>query len=326
MKTKYLLIMLAAASIPVSCNMQEQRKPEEWAIVLHAGAGGSQAMAAEDEASYCIFLNEALEQGKTILASGGSALDAVEATVIYLEDCPLFNAGKGAVMTSDGRHELDASIMDGRDLSAGAVAGLTDVKNPIKAARLVMEKTPHVLLIGEGASYFAREQGLEIVPNSYFTTESSKDELEKALAEKRTGAPMGTVGCVALDCEGNIAAATSTGGMTGKKWGRVGDVPIIGASTIADNNFVGVSSTGHGELWIRRSVAHDIYALMDYKGLSLKDAVHEVIWNKIDKMEGSGGGVICIDRFGTIVMDFNTHIMYRAWATASGESGAAVNK
>ena len=161
-------------------------------------------------------------------------------------------------MTSDGRHELDASIMDGRDLSAGAVAGVTDIKNHIKAARLVMEKTPHVLLIGEGASYFAREQGLEMVPNSYFSTESAKVELERALEEKRTGAPMGTVGCVALDMEGNIAAATSTGGMTGKKWGRVGDVPIIGASTIADNNFVGVSSTGHGELWIRRSVAHDI--------------------------------------------------------------------
>jgi len=325
MKTKFLLVLIAAASMLISCKQQVQPEREEWAIVLHGGAGGSHAMSTEDEAAYCIFLNEALEQGKTILASGGSALDAVQATVIYLEDCPLFNAGKGAVMTSDGRHELDASIMDGRDLSAGAVAGVTDIKNPIKAARLVMEKTPHVLLIGEGASFFAREQGLEIVPNSYFTTESSKVELERALAEKRTGAPIGTVGCVALDREGNIAAATSTGGMTGKKWGRVGDVPIIGASTIADNNFVGVSSTGHGELWIRRSVAHDIYALMDYKGLSLKDAVHEVIWNKIDKMEGSGGGVICIDRFGNIVMDFNTHIMYRAWAKASGESGAAVN-
>lgn len=326
MKTNYIWMLLAALLIPISCNQQVETEREEWAIVLHGGAGGSKAMSAEDEASYSIFLNEALEQGKTILVSGGSALDAVEATVLYLEDCPLFNAGKGAVMTSDGRHELDASIMDGRDLSAGAVAGVTDIKNPIKAARLVMEKTPHVLLIGEGASYFAREQGLEMVPNSYFSTESAKVELERALEEKRTGAPMGTVGCVALDMEGNIAAATSTGGMTGKKWGRVGDVPIIGASTIADNNFVGVSSTGHGELWIRRSVAHDIYALMDYKGLSLKDAVHEVIWNKIDKMEGSGGGVICIDRFGNIVMDFNTHIMYRAWAKASGESGAAVNR
>jgi beta-aspartyl-peptidase (threonine type) len=326
MKTKFFLMLLVAASIQVSCNLQVQTEPEEWAIVLHAGAGGTEAMPAEDEAAYCIFLNEALEQGKSILISGGSALDAVEATVLYLEDCPLFNAGKGAVMTSDGRHELDASIMDGRDLSAGAVGGVTDIKNPIKAARLVMEKTPHVLLIGEGASYFAREQGLEIVPNSYFSTERSKIELERALAEKKTGSPIGTVGCVALDREGNIAAATSTGGMTGKKWGRVGDVPIIGASTIADNNFVGVSSTGHGELWIRRSVAHDIYALMDYKGLPLKDAVHEVIWNKIDKMEGSGGGVICIDRFGNIVMDFNTHIMYRAWAKASGDSGAAVNK
>ena len=166
MKTKFLLVLIAAASMLISCKQQVQQEREEWAIVLHGGAGGSHAMSTEDEAAYCIFLNEALEQGKTILVSGGSALDAVQATVIYLEDCPLFNAGKGAVMTSDGRHELDASIMDGRDLSAGAVAGVTDIKNPIKAARLVMEKTPHVLLIGEGASFFAREQGLEIVPNS----------------------------------------------------------------------------------------------------------------------------------------------------------------
>lgn len=326
MHKKLIFLILACAMVLSSC---EEQKPtvqkEEWSIVLHAGAGGSQLMPKDTEDQYKIFLNEALTVGKTILENGGSALDAVEQTVVYLENCPLFNAGKGAVMTMDGRHELDASIMDGSNLMAGAVAGVTDIKNPVKAARLVMERTPHVLLIGEGASAFAGEQGLEIVPNSYFTTEGKKVELAKLLVQHAQGEPHGTVGCVALDKNGNIAAATSTGGMAGKKWGRVGDAPIIGASTIANNDVVGVSSTGHGELWIRQSVAHDIYALMAYKGLSLKEAAHEVIWNKIDKMEGSGGGVICIDKNGEIVMEFDTKVMNRAWAKSSGECGAAVN-
>lgn len=328
MTNKILLLFLVIPFLSISCSSQstkEEPQKEEWAIVLHAGAGGSKLASAENEENTKIFLNEALSVGKAILEEGGTALDAVEATVVYLEDCPLFNAGKGAVMTADGKHELDACIMDGRDLMAGAVAGVTDVKNPIKAARLVMEKTPHVLLIGEGASNFAKEQGLEIVPNSYFSTEGKKKELEKLLLTHKQGAPHGTVGCVALDKNGNIAAATSTGGMAGKQWGRVGDVPIVGASTIANNNVVGVSSTGHGELWIRQSVAHDIYAQMEYKGLSLKEAVYDVIWNKIDKMDGSGGGVICINKYGEIVMDFDTYTMNRAWATASGKNGAAVN-
>ncbi|MDD2595497.1 MAG: isoaspartyl peptidase/L-asparaginase [Bacteroidales bacterium] len=325
--TLFVLSGLFVASCTDNSGVRPEPIQEEWSIVLHGGAGGKSEMPAEDEEIFKIFLNEALVEGKTILENGGSALDAVQATVIYLEDCPLFNAGKGAVMTSDKRHELDACIMDGSNLMAGAVAGLTDVKNPIKAARLVMEKTPHVLLIGEGASHFAKEQGLEIVPNSYFTTEGRVKEIEKLLSERKQGSPMGTVGCVAIDKNGNIAAATSTGGMAGKKWGRVGDVPIVGASTIAHNGVVGVSSTGHGELWIRQSVAHDIYALMEYKGMTLKEAVHEVLWNKIDKMEGgTGGGVICIDATGDIVMDFTTKIMFRAWAKSSGDTGAAVNR
>lgn len=323
-KIPFLLVLLLVLS-GCAQSVQEKTQKEEWAIVLHAGAGGKHKMSVEMEEQNKIFLSEALEIGKKILAKGGSALDAVEATVVYMEDCPLFNAGKGAVMNSEKKHELDACIMDGSNLMAGAVAGVTDIKNPIKAARLVMEKTPHVLLIGEGASFFAKEQGLEIVNNSYFTTEGRVKELEKLNAQKKQGEPLGTVGCVALDKNGNIAAATSTGGMAGKKWGRVGDVPIVGASTYANNDVVGVSSTGHGELWIRQCVAHDIYAQMKYKGIGLQAAADDVIWNKIDKMDGSGGGIICIDKNGKIVIVFNTFVMSRAWATASGNDGCAVN-
>lgn len=310
---------------------------QEWAIVLHGGAGGKvvraedgkqsvDTMSLEKQELYQKHLNEALQAGTDILKNGGTALDAVQAVVVYLEDCPLFNAGKGAVMTADYVHELDAAIMDGSNLKAGAIAGVKDIKNPIKAARAVMEHSPHVFLIGEGASFFAKEQGLEIVENSYFTTEAQKEKLEKLKAEKKQGYPMGTVGCVALDKNGNLAAATSTGGMGGKKWGRVGDVPVIGAGTYADNESVAVSGTGHGELWIRRVVGFDISALMKYKGMTVQDAAKEVIWNKIDKMEGSGGGVICLDKKGNIAMEFNTALMFRAWETASGEKGVGIYK
>jgi len=199
-----------------------------------------------------------------------------------------------------------------------------DIKNPILAARHVMEDTPHVLLIGEGASAFAASVGLTIVPNSYFSTPERLEQIRRIREKKENPDPKGTVGCVVLDNNGNLAAATSTGGMSGKRWGRVGDVPVIGAGTYANNNTVAVSGTGHGELWIRRCVAFDISALMDYKGYSVEEAAREVIFNKIDKMEGSGGGVICVDKNGRIAMEFNTDIMYRAWATASGQRGTAI--
>ncbi|MDD3788080.1 MAG: isoaspartyl peptidase/L-asparaginase [Petrimonas sp.] len=290
---------------------------EKWAIALHGGAGSAPAnMTARQISAYETELLKALNIGKEMLKNGATALDAVEAVVVTLENNPMFNAGKGAVTNLEGVHELDAAIMDGSNLKAGAVAGVRDIKNPIKAARLVMDSTAHVLLIGEGASAFAKQMGLDIVPNSYFDTDkSAKQHSDK-----------GTVGCVALDVHGNLAAATSTGGMRGKKWGRVGDVPIIGAGTYANNQTVAVSGTGHGEYWIRRVVAYDISALMEYKGLSVEEAAREVIFNKISPMGGSGGGVICVDKNGNISLVFNTSLMHRAWANSDGEQGVAVLK
>lgn len=290
---------------------------EKWAIALHGGAGSAPAnMTARQISAYETELLKALNIGKEMLKNGATALDAVEAVVVTLENNPMFNAGKGAVTNLEGVHELDAAIMDGSNLKAGAVAGVRDIKNPIKAARLVMDSTAHVLLIGEGASAFAKQMGLDIAPNSYFDTDkSAKQHSDK-----------GTVGCVALDVHGNLASATSTGGTRGKKWGRVGDVPIIGAGTYANNQTVAVSGTGHGEYWIRRVVAYDISALMEYKGLSVEEAAREVIFNKISPMGGSGGGVICVDKNGNISLVFNTSLMHRAWANSDGEQGVAVLK
>ena len=281
-------------------------------------------MQPEVRQHYLDLLDQALETGTVLLEEGADALDVVTQVVLWLEDCPFFNAGKGAVTTLDGVHELDAAVMDGSNLQAGAVAGLRDIKNPILAARHVMEDSPHVLLIGEGASAFAAQMGLTVVENSYFSTPERLEQLIRIQEKQEEPDPKGTVGCVALDKKGNLAAATSTGGMSGKRWGRVGDVPIIGAGTYANNNTVAISGTGHGELWIRRCVAFDISALMDYKGMSVEEAAREVIFQKIDKMEGSGGGVICVDKNGNIAMEFNTGMMYRAWATAGGQRGTAI--
>ncbi len=298
-----------------------------WAIALHGGAGSkSKKITKEREAQYKAELIKAREIGETILSKGGSAIDAVEAVVLYLENCPLFNAGKGAVKNSEGLHELDAAIMDGRSLNAGAIAGVRNIKNPIKCARAVMDKSPHVLLIGDGASSFAANMGLELVENEYFSTQDREVEFKAIRSNKESGSPMGTVGCVAKDIDGNLAAATSTGGMAGKSWGRVGDVPIIGAGTYANNKTVAVSGTGHGELWIRRVVAYDISALMEYRGLSVGDAAKDVIFNKIDKMKGSGGGVIAVDKTGNIAMEFNTSLMHRAWSNSDGERGVEIYK
>ncbi len=321
---KYFTFLLLPFVVFFASSCTQDSPKEEWAIVLHGGAGAATKMSPERRALYLSMLDEALSTGTTLLEEGADALDVATQVVIWLEDCPHFNAGKGAVTTLDGVHELDAAVMDGQNLQAGAVAGLKDIKNPILAARQVMENSPHVLLIGEGASAFAAQMGLTVVENSYFSTPSRIEQWERLQKKQEEPNPGGTVGCVVLDKKGNLAAATSTGGMSGKRWGRVGDVPIVGAGTYANNNTVAVSGTGHGELWIRRCVAFDISALMDYKGMTVEDAAREVIFEKIDKMEGTGGGVICIDKNGNIAMEFNTGKMYRAWATASGERGAAI--
>ena len=295
-----------------------------WAIAVHGGAGNitPSNISEDDQARYKKELKAALQIGKKVLSSGGSSLDAVEGVIRYLEDCPLFNAGKGAVFTHDGRNELDAAIMDGRDLNAGTIAGVGDIKNPVSVARMVMEQSPHVMMVGKGASKFAKEHGAEIVDSSYFFTEKRWKSLQKAL--EKSG-KMGTVGCVALDEHGNLAAATSTGGMTNKMYGRVGDVPIIGAGTYANNKTCALSATGHGEYFIRYTVTHDISALMEYKGMSLQKAAEKVINDKLEKVDGRGG-VIGVDKNGNIALVMNTTEMFRAFARSTGEEGVAIFK
>lgn len=323
-KNSLFLTLLVLLSI--SCSKPSSQEIE-WAIVIHGGAGSSSGnMSEESKSQYEKYLLEATELGSSMLSQGAAALDVAQAVVVYMEDCPLFNAGKGAVKTADGTHELDAAIMDGSNLKAGAIAGVKDIKNPIKAARMVMDSTAHVFLIGDGASYFAKSMGLEIVENSYFSTVKREEQYNRIKEGKEKKDPRGTVGCVVKDKFGNLAAATSTGGMSGKKWGRVGDVPVIGAGTYANNNSAAISGTGHGEFWIRRVVAFDICALMEYKGISLQSACEEVIFNKIDPMGGSGGGVIAVDKAGNISMVFNTGLMHRAWAKSTGEYGVGVLK
>ena len=299
------------------------RQKQEWAIVIHGGAGGmtKENLTPDLDKEYRASLQVALTAGKKILSEGGSALDAVEQTIRTMEDNPLFNAGKGAVFTHEGKNELDAAIMDGTNLGAGAVAGVTDIKNPISAARKVMVNSPHVMLSGAGASQFAKEQGLEIVPPSYFFTQKRFNELQELLKKEK----FGTVGCCALDKNGNLAAGTSTGGMANKRYNRIGDSPIIGAGTYANNSTCAVSGTGHGEYFIRWTVAHDISALMEYKGLNLKEASELVVNDKLVKAGGSGG-VICVDKSGNISMPFNSSGMFRGFATADGKEGIFIYK
>ena len=325
----FLILVLALFSCKTEKKTTSDQKSnsstqkQEWAIVIHGGAGGMtrENTAPEIDKEYRASLLVAMSTGKKILAEGGSALDAVEQTIRIMEDNPLFNAGKGAVFTHEGRNELDAAIMDGSNLAAGAVAGVTDIKNPITAARRVMTNSPHVMLAGAGASQFAKEQGLEIVPASYFYTEKRFHELEEILKKEKNG----TVGCCALDKNGNLAAGTSTGGMAGKRYNRIGDSPIIGAGTYANNNTCAVSGTGHGEYFIRWTVAHDISALMEYKGLSLKEASDLVVNDKLVKAGGSGG-VICLDKSGNVSMPFNSSGMFRGFATAAGKEGIFIYK
>ena len=296
----------------ISCSEKNQEVTikQPIAIVVHGGAGTilKKNMSDEKEKRYKSKLEEAIRTGYQVLQNGGTSLDAVEQTIMILEDSPLFNAGKGAVFTHDKRNELDASIMDGSNLKAGAVAGVTQIKNPIRAARAVMEKSEHVLLAREGAEQFARLQKLDTVSPTYFFTEKRARSLERAIKEEK----FGTVGCVALDQNGNIAAGTSTGGMTNKKWGRIGDSPIIGAGTYANNKTCGVSSTGWGEYFIRGVVAHDISAMMEYGGKSLKESANHVIHHKLTELGGSGG-IIALDQKGNMVMEFNTEGMYRGY-------------
>jgi len=287
-----------------------------WSLAIHGGAGTIPKDIPESERdAYLASLRKALEVGREVLAGGGTSLDAVEKVVQFLEDDPLFNAGKGAVYTHDGTHELDAAIMDGRDLSCGSVAGLKTVRHPISLARLVKERSPHVFLVGDGAEAFATEMQVERVKNDWFDTPKRRQQLDEALRQEQEAKPKGTVGAVALDQHGNLAAATSTGGMTNKRWGRLGDVPVIGAGTYANNKTCAISATGWGEKFIRNTVAHDISALMEYAGLSLQQAADRVIHGKLEKDDG---GVIGVARDGSIALVFNSEGMYRGAADSKG--------
>lgn len=320
----YSTLILAISLIVFSCNQPQTSitKPD-YVIVIHGGAGNAsnRDINEEEQKEYKEKLSEALAIGEEILITGGTCTEAIEKTINFLEDCPLFNAGKGAVFTHDGHNELDASIMQGWDLNAGAVAGVRNIKNPISAAIKVMTDSKHVMMSGNGVSEFAKEQGLEIVDSSYFFTENRWNSLQNILKSEKHG----TVGCVVLDKYGNLAAGTSTGGMTNKKYGRIGDSPIIGAGTYANNNTCAVSATGHGEFFIRYTVAHDISALMEYKNMSLEDAANIVINDKLVNAGGTGG-IIAVDKNGNISMTFNTNMMFRAYAKSTGEKEVAIFK
>ncbi len=357
----FFLLCLATVSLAQNVPVAGASK---ITLVIHGGAGTitRQSMTPEREKAYTAALNLALQTGHAILKKGGTSLDAVEATIRVLEDSPLFNAGKGAVFTHEGKNELDASIMDGSNLKAGAIAGVTTIRNPISTARRVMDKSEHVMLMGRGAEEFAKVQGMELANPAYFYTEARWKGLQQAISEEKvqldhteaapakaqkkpvgtklkgpktgynadetivdTGKKYGTVGCVALDQFGNLAAGTSTGGMTNKRYGRVGDAPIIGAGTYANNATCAVSGTGHGEYFIRSVVGYDISALMEYKGLSVQDAANEVVMKKLVQ-RGGEGGVIVLDRQGNFAMPFNSEGMYRGYIKADGSSNVLIYK
>jgi beta-aspartyl-peptidase (threonine type) len=333
MRRLVALLALLPVFSPAIGPAAEAGEDSPFALVIHGGAGTIRRadVTPEKEAEYTERLTAALAAGHELLGANGSALDAVEAVIRLLEDSPLFNAGKGAVFTAARRNELDASIMDGAALEAGAVAGVTTVRNPISAARAVMERTPHVLLSGPGAEAFAAEAGLEIVDPSYFATERRLRALERAQereteeSARASGEPdryLGTVGAVALDRQGRIAAGTSTGGMTNKRHGRIGDSPIIGAGTYA-NAECGVSATGHGEYFIRHAVAFDICARATYEGRTAGEAAHHVI-HEVLAPRGGSGGVITLDRQGRHAAAFNTDGMYRGWIGVDGEPHVAM--
>jgi beta-aspartyl-peptidase (threonine type) len=336
----WLLMICISMQVHASTvySAKDSTRQEKYVLVIHGGAGTilKKNMTDQKEAAYKAGLEEALKTGYKALQAGKSSLDAVEATIRVLEDNPLFNAGKGAVFTHDGRNEMDAAIMNGKTLAAGSVAGVSTIRNPISAARAVMEKSEHVMMAGRGAEQFAKEAGLEIVDPSYFRTQERWEGLQRALREDSIKSKLdhsyqpagklgienrdnkfGTVGAVALDKAGNLAAGTSTGGMTNKKYGRIGDAPIIGAGTYANNNTVAVSCTGWGEFFIRSVVAYDLSALMAYKGLTVQDAGKAVI-EKVGTL-GGNGGLIALDKNGNAALPFNTEGMYRGMVTADGK-------
>jgi beta-aspartyl-peptidase (threonine type) len=360
-----LSVLVTAASLGVMAGeAQAQEARAEWAIAVHGGAGTARPedVGSDRELQFRETLTEALSAGGEILAAGGSALDAVEAAIRIMEDSPLFNAGKGAVFTHDGNNELDASIMDGATLEAGAVASVQHVKNPITLSRRVMDSSPHVLMAGAGAEEFALEQGIELVPKSYFFTESRWRSLQRALeaeqsadargsAERETAAAagrratagelgaagtvdvvreqphigerLGTVGVVALDMTGDLAAGTSTGGRTNKRYGRIGDSPIVGAGTYADNDACAVSGTGHGEFFITNAVAYDICARVRYLDETIGDAAEYVVMGVLVE-QSADGGVIAMDPDGNVAMPFNTSAMLRGYLRAGAEPEVAI--
>lgn len=311
---------------------------QKLTLVIHGGAGTiiREEMSAELEQAYLKGLQEALDGGFAVLEAGGSAVNAVRAATVILEDNILFNAGRGSVFTKKGLQEMDAAIMDGKNLEAGAVAGVRNVRNPIELAKEVLEHSNHVFLSGKGANDFAIKQGVKLEPDEYFFSQFRYDQwravrdsdnylLDHAphdlseVKEKK----FGTVGAVACDVDGNIAAATSTGGMTNKKYGRIGDSPLIGSGTYANNNTCAVSCTGHGEVFIKAVAAYDVSALMEYKGLSVHEACHEVVMNKLIKMEGEGG-LISVDKEGNYAMTFNSEGMYRGVKSSDGTNHTAI--
>ncbi len=323
---KYLILLIGSFLFLSSSPLPVEEAYPEYGIVIHGGAGTilKKNMTSDQEKRYRDKLNEVLRVGHGMLQEGKEAMTVVEECIWIMEDSPLFNAGRGAVFTNAGTNELDASIMDGKTMDAGAVAGITTVKHPISAARAVMERSPHVMLSGKGAEQFAEEQGLEIVDPEYFKVQRRADQLMRAKErEVKDGDggfvpgedndfKFGTVGVAVLDIYGNLAAGTSTGGMTNKKWGRIGDSPVIGAGTYANNKTCAVSCTGHGEFFIRYAVAHDISALMEYKEMGIQEAADEVIQNKLKEV-GASGGVIGIDAKGRVAMSFNSAGMYRGY-------------
>lgn len=306
-----------------SCVKDNSNQSKKYGLVIHAGAGSivPGRYSPEQEEEFRLKLNEALEAGYKILEEEGSSLDAVEAAINIMEDSPFFNAGKGAVFTADEKNELDASIMNGDNLEAGAVARLRHIKNPISLARAVMEKSKHVFMAGDGAEKFAVSNGFEMVDSSYFFTQERWESLQNALKKEKkdeqasiyeSDFKYGTVGAAALDKNGNLAAGTSTGGMTNKKYGRIGDSPIIGAGTYADNKTCAVSATGHGEYFIRLGIARDVASMMEYQFKSLHEAADEVIHIKLEDLGGTGG-IIAIDKDGNVAMPFNTPGMFRGY-------------
>lgn len=337
-----LIFILLLVSCTKEVKTKDEKQKTKIALVIHGGAGDitSSRINPQKEQAYREKLNEALIAGYKILNEGGSSLDAVEKVIKILENSPLFNAGRGAVTTEKGEFELDASIMDGRTLKSGAVAGVSHIQNPITLARLVMDNSPHVFFWGKGAEEFAVKQGLKLVDSVYFFNDEKREAYQKQKIEqekqknkkKRTInnkrkafiyedenlSKFGTVGCVALDKDGNLAAGTSTGGLNNKMTGRIGDSPIIGAGTYANNNTCAVSCTGQGEYFIRNVVAYDVSALIEYRGLSLSSAVNRVIKEKLTDLGGSGG-LIALDRYGNIVMNFNTPGMFRGYITDNGK-------